>query len=422
MWFAKKRVYMDYAGATPPLPEAVLVFRDAAEIYGNPGAIHAEGVVARTVLDASRASLARELGVKAREIVFTSGATEANNLAILGRFKRVVLSGRKPQETHWVVSAIEHPSVLECFRHIAAMGGNVTEVNPDGRGMVSAETVARALKPETVFVSVGWANHEIGVVQPLSKIARAIREHEDHVNQNSTSQTSVRKSDLWNTRKYGVIFHSDAGQAPLYISPQVHTLGVDLMTFDAGKLYAPRGTGLLVGKRHRGKEGALLAPTILGSGQEFGVRAGTENVALVAAFSEAFAIISKEREQESRRVQKLRDELARKLIARIPGLVINGDSRQGEALPHVLNVSIPNIQSEYLALQLDQASIAVSTKSACKNVEQFSHVVRALGGEAWRAESTIRISLGRDITARDIQKTIDVLVALITPIPNQRNN
>lgn len=403
MWFKSKKIYLDYASATPVLPEAVRAFRHAIEKYGNPSAIHAEGVEARALLEGAREKLALLLGVKARDIIFTSGATEANNLAILGRFKRLVLSGKKPGETHWVVSAIEHPSVLTCLDHIAEMGGSVSRVYPDKHGLIAEEAVGKLLKPETVFVSIGWANHEIGTIQPLSRIARLLRAHEQKY-------------------KSIIIFHSDAGQAPLYISPQIHTLGVDLMTFDAGKLYAPRGIGMCVGTRHLGKEGALLSPIILGGGQEWGMRAGTENPALASAFAKAFEHISHEREKEARRVRLLRDELARQLQAHVPGIIINNDTKH--ALPHMLNISIPNSASwrtsEYLLLQLDQAGISISTKSACKEGEQASSVVRMLGGDplagGWRAENTLRFSLGRDTNSRDIQKTLNILIQLL----NQR--
>ena len=391
-WFRKKRIYLDYASATPPLTEALRAFRYASSLCGNPSSIHTEGVVAQTALSKARSNIARLLGVKAREVVFTSGATEANNLAILGCAKALEARGVNLAKTHWVVSAIEHPSVLQCFEDIKKRGGAVSYMEPDAHGVIHESEVRKALTKETVFVSVGWANHEIGVVQPLSRVARVIREHE-------------RKHES------RIIFHSDAGQAPLYLSPQLNTLGVDCMTFDAGKLYAPRGIGMLVGKRNHRDGAPMFAPLILGGGQEFGIRAGTENVALASAFSVAFGIISAERESEARRLVVLRDTLAKEIATHIPNSVRNGDARH--TLPHLFNISIPHIQSEYLVLQMDQAGIALATKSACKESAQYSHVVAALGGEEWRARTSLRFSLGMNTTARDIERVIEIFVRLL---------
>ena len=388
-FFRKKRIYLDYAGATPVLPEAERAEVEASRFLGNPGAIHTEGVLAKQKLDSARETLARALGCKARELIFTSGGTEANNLALLGAFKKIVLAGlgragKKPSETHWIVSAIEHASVLECFDHIAEMGGIVSKINPDSRGLITVEAIQKELRKETVLVSIGWANNEIGTAQPLQHISQMLRTHE---------------------MKHGtkIIFHTDAGQAPLYLSPQVNTLGVDLFVLDSGKLYGPRGVGCLYLSNR-----AELAPMILGGGQERGLRSGTENVALAAGFAKAFEIISSERKMESVRLQKLRDNLAQEIVGRIPGALINGDLKY--VLPHILNISIPSKQNgEYVALTLDHAGVAVATKSACREGDGKSAVVAALGGEKWRAENTLRISLGRDTSLRDVRAVLGAL-------------
>ena len=203
------------------------------------------------------------------------------------------------------------------------------------------------------------------------------------------------------------MLHVDAGQAPLYIAPQVHTLGVDSLTLDSGKLYGPRGIGALyISNRME------LAPILLGGGQERGLRAGTENVALAAGFAEAFTVIAGERDVEARRLQKLRDDLAHGFLKDIPSVVINSDLKR--ALPHMLNISIPDIQSEYVTLALDKEGISISTKSACREGEnRRSHVVEALGGDEWRAQNTLRFSLGRETRTHDIMKTAEVLAEII---------
>lgn len=387
MWFSKRRIYLDYASATPLLPEAASEMHDAEGLVGNPGAIHAEAVEAKRTLQNSRERIAKVLGCKARELVFTSGLTEANNLAIIGFARKLERIQRTLSGTHWIVSAIEHASVLECFSEVERMGGEVTHVMPNEKGIVTPEGVASALRPQTVFVSVGWANNEIGVIQPLSKIARVINAHE--------KKNSSR-----------VLFHTDGGQAPLYEPTVVHSLGADLVSLSASKLYGPHGIGALYLSNR-----ADLAPVILGGDQERGLRAGTENAALAAGFAAAFEIVAEERHTEGKRLATLRDELSRQLVARIPGIIINGDLKR--ALPHMLNVSIPSIDAEYLVLSLDREGIAVSTKSACQEGEKASHVIEALGADAWRAENTLRISLGRSTKKGDIDRLSRALSDLV---------
>jgi cysteine desulfurase len=295
--------------------------------------------------------------------------------------------------THWIVSSIEHDSVLECFSEVERLGGTITYVDSNEGGIITPESVVRALRPETVFVSVGWANNELGTIQPLAKIARCIREHEEK-------------------HKTTVVLHADAGQAPLYLPTLVTSLHVDLLSIGANKLYGPHGVGTLyISDRTQ------LAPIVLGGKQERGLRGGTESVALAAGFATSYEIVAQEREAESARLQKLRDELVRELTTRIPKLVVNGDLRR--TLPHMLNISIPDVQSEYIVLALDHAGIAISTKSACREGEErVSHVVAVLGGEAWRAKNTFRFSLGRDTTKRGIRKAAETLILILNNTPS----
>jgi cysteine desulfurase len=395
------RIYLDYAAATPVAPEALEAMLAAQGLRGNPGSIHAEGVAAARSLQDSRERIARELGCKARELIFTSGGTEANNLAILGFAKSLERNSLRPDlkgsqgttlgisqlhKTHWIVSSIEHPSVLEAFGEVERLGASVSFVDPDEKGIIRPDAVARLLRPETVFVSVGWANGEIGTVQSLSKIARVLREHEE---KHSTA----------------VVLHTDAGQAPLYIGAHVHSLGVDLLTLDSGKLYGPRGVGALYLS-----DRAHLAPILLGGKQERGLRAGTENVVLAAGFARAYEIVSAERSEESRRLSELQGYFTAEIAKRLPQTVINGT----DPLPNIINISIPGINSEYLVLALDHAGIALSTKSACREgEEQRSHVVEALGGDEWRPKNTLRFSFGRDTTKEDLETVLEVLMRLI---------
>lgn len=394
--FTKRRVYFDHASATRPLKQAMTAMRAAENMVGNPGALHAEAVAAKKILEESRAAIARELACKSHEVVFTSGLTEAINLAILGIAKDRVATAANAHpgagagaRTHWIVSSIEHAAVLECFADIERRGGEVTFLDPDERGIFLPHTVAQAIRPETVLLSIGWANNEIGVVQPIRDISRAIRE----INP-------------------GILFHSDAGQAPLYLSPHVHTLGVDLLSLGSNKLYGPHGIGALFVK-----SGTKIEPLILGGGHERGVRSGTENVALAAGFAAACIEISKERISEGRRLRELRDACARELAAVIPGIIFNTDV--SHSLPHLLNLSIPGIDSEYITLWLDQKGIAISTKSACSEGAGISHVVAALDGEReWRSRATLRLSLGRDTTVADVHTVTKALIDAVRAYQN----
>jgi len=384
MWWGTKRIYLDYASSTLPLKEALFAMREAEGLIGNPGGIHAEAVEAKDVLEGARNAVARELACKGREVIFTSGLTESINLAVLGFARKLQIKGEF-EGTHWIVSSIEHSAVLESFGEIERLGGSVTHIDPDERGIFSVETVLNAIRPETVFISIGWANNEIGVVQPIRDISRAVK-----------------------SKNSKIVIHSDAGQAPLYLSPQVHTLGVDLMSFGSNKLYGPHGVGALYVATN-----TEMAPIILGGGQERGLRSGTENVALAVGFAKAFEIISREREGEARRLRELRGNFASEISLSFPTAVVNTDLKR--SLPHMLNISIPGIQSEYVALALDRAGIAVSTKSACaEGGSKQSHVVAALGGDDWRAENTLRFSLGRDTREHELHRTAKTLVDILT--------
>lgn len=392
---ASNRIYLDYASAPPVLPEAEAAVQEAAQYTGNPGAIHAEGVRAKRALDSARERIAAVLGVKAREVIFTGGLTEANNIAILGTARAHEQAKRSLAGTHWIVSSIEHTSVLDCFAEIERLGGTVSHIDPDERGLFSPDTVAAALTPHTVLVSIGWANNEIGTIQPLSEISRVIREYEKmHLSTGSGQEAKI-------------ILHTDAGQAPLYLATSLNSLGVDLCSIGANKLYGPHGIGCLFLSNR-----AELVRTLQGGPQERGYRPGTENVALALGFAAAFEMIAKTRNAEGKRVRAIRDELAHRIVDNIPGLVVNGDVKR--TLPHMLNISIPNISSEYVTLSLDQAGIAVSTKSACREGEESrSHVVEALGGESWRAENTLRLSLGATIRETDVTKVVDALQDIV---------
>lgn len=386
-FFRKRRIYADYASAPPVLLPALTAMQEAEQYRGNPGALHKEGVTAKQTLEDARARIASILGIKSRELIFTSGLTEANNLAILGYARHLERIHRGLENTQWIVSAIEHDSVLECFVEIERLGGSVLYAKPNEAGIITPEEIKCLLTPETVFVSVGWANNEIGVIQPIAKIAQVVRAHE-------AAHTSV------------IAFHADAGQALLYLPTVLSSLDVDFLSIGANKLYGPHGVGALYISNR-----AHSSSVIVGGAQERGLRAGTESVALAVGFAKACELVASERDSESKRLRTLRDILAKELTKHIEGLVLNGDLRH--VLPHMLNVSISDISSEYIVLSLDKEGIAISTKSACRESEEASHVVLALGGEKWRAKNTLRVSLGRETTESDISKIAQVLAKAV---------
>ncbi len=386
---------MDYASAPPVLPAALRAMAEAHHLIGNPSAIHTEAVAAAEALEDARTRIAAQLSVKAREIIFTSGLTESNNLALIGYARALERTRRTLKGSHWLVSAIEHTSVLDCFGEIERMGGTVEHIMPDERGRVTPDAVRAMLRKETVLVSAGWANNEIGTIQQLGKIRTVLEAHEK---QHATN----------------VLLHSDAGQAPLYLPNTAHTLRVDMLSLGGNKLYGPHGIGVLF------LSGRVdLVRAMQGGPQERKLRPGTESVALARGFAAAHEAIAQQREKESKRIRVIRDAMAAELLAGIPGLAINGDLEH--SLPHMLNISVPKIQSEYITLALDKEGIAVSTKSACREGEESeSHVVAALGGDSpaceWRAKTTLRFSLGADTTAQDAKRAAKTLIRLVNSI------
>lgn len=418
-----KRVYLDYA-ATTPLDLRVKRAMEPyfAKAFGNPSSIHAEGVAAKKAVDEARTKVARALEARAEEIVFTSGGTEANNLAIFGtvfsssptRLRGSTpslrggrgwvhtntttpsASGGYPSSTeegrkmvpHIVTTNIEHSSVLGPLRELERHGrAEVIYVPVEKNGIVNPEKIISAIRPNTVLVSVMYANNEIGTIQPIAKIGKMIRALRVHP-----------------------LFHVDACQAPLYLNCLVNALGVDLLTLDGHKIYGPKGVGCLYVRR-----GVQLAPTLFGGGQERGLRATTENIPAIVGFAEALRLAVAEREKESTRLHSLCDYFYTSILqnTEIENAVINGSMEIGERLPNNLNISLSGIDTEMLTLQLDAAGIACSTKSSCLKDEKVSYVVAALSGDKTRAVSTLRFTLGRATTKKDIEYAVKVLARLL---------
>ncbi|MFJ6200149.1 cysteine desulfurase family protein [Micromonospora sp. NPDC092111] len=360
-------VYLDYQATTPVdqrVFDAMLPF--LAQQYANPSSPHQPGRQAATALRAARRQVKTSLGAQHdTEIVFTSGATEANHLAILG----AVTASPRPNADHIITTAIEHQSVLASCDQLGRAGYSVTTVPVDHHGRVNPADVAVAITPRTVLVSVMYANNEIGTVQPIADIAAI-------------------------TRRHKVLLHTDAAQAIGALDIDVDRLGVDLLTISAHKIYGPKGIGALYVRRR-----TPVRPQYAGS-QEHGIRAGTVNLASAIALAEALRILSTEREHETQRIAQLRDGLADRLQAALPHAYINGSPEH--RLPGNLSLTIPGIDAADLINALPD--LAISNGSACTSGHtKPSHVLTAIGLGGSDARATIRISLGRETRESDIE-------------------
>lgn len=357
-----ERIYLDHAATTPVLPEvAAEVARAMGEVWANPSSVHAEGRAARVLVERARRQVAALIGAEPEEIVFTSGGTEADNLAVQGVARALADRG-----DHVVTTAVEHRAVLDACRALERDGFRVTYLSVDAAGRVDPDDVRRALDGRTVLVSVMLANNETGTLQPVREIAAICRER-------------------------GVLVHTDAVQAVGLLDVDVNRLGVDLLTLSGHKLYAPKGVGALYVRRGVRRH---LRPLLYGGGQEGRLRPGTENVPGIAGLGKAAERALAEREALAARLRSWRDRLERLLLERIPGARVNG--HPVERLPGHLNVVIPEVDPDALLIGLDLAGIAASNGSACSagSIEP-SHVLLAMGLPPRLARGALRLSLGR---------------------------
>ena len=393
----KKLVYLDYA-ATTPLDSEVKKEMDFVfeNIYGNPSSLHSKGYEAKVALDGARERIAKILNVRADEIIFTSGGTESDNLAILGYARA---NKNKEGKSHIIASVIEHHAVLESYHKLEYEGFDVTYLPVNKDGIVDLEEFKKALRLETILVSIMYANNEIGTIQPVKDISKIIAEFN-------------KKNDS------NIIFHTDACQAAGFLDLNVKNLGVDMLTLNAGKIYGPKGTGLLYIKKSLpagGRQGVKLEPIFYGGGQEFSMRAGTENIASITGLAKALEMAQHSKEKESQRLLKLRDYLIDKILKEIPKARLNG-SRE-KRLPNNVNISFAAIEGESLILYLDQAGICASTGSACtsKSLEP-SHVILAIGQPHEVAHSSLRLTLGKHTTKEDLDYVLEVLPEVVAKL------
>lgn len=377
-------VYLDHAATTPVAPEvreAMLPY--LGELFGNASSAHAAGRAARSAVDEARAVIAGALGCSAGEVAFTSGGSEADNLALRGALDRHRARGR-----HLVITAIEHDAVLKTAEALAEEGRAELSVVPcDGRGLVDPEAVAAAVRDDTVLVSMMLANNEVGTVQDVATAAALVRE-----------------------RNPRALVHTDAVQAMGRLPVDVRELGVDMASITAHKLYGPKGAGALYVRR-----GVLIAAQVTGGGQERNRRSGTENVAAIAGFATAVALVEAERPIEMPRVGRLAERLVEQVLDTVPDTVVTG--RGAPRLPSFATFAFPGMATEVLLTLLDRRGIQASGGSACSSGAHMpSHVLLAMGLPAHVAGGALRCTLGRGTTEADVDRAAAEIAAAVAQL------
>ncbi|MEI6660237.1 MAG: cysteine desulfurase family protein [bacterium] len=383
----KQDIYLDYAALAPVDPVVLEKMRPYfGSEYGNASSLHSSGRRSRQVIEHYRKNIANILSVDPREIIFTSGGTESDNLAILG-----IARAHKQHGNHIIMSAIEHKAVLST-RGILESEGFVVDILPvDKHGMIDIKQCIDLVKSETILVSVMYVNNEIGTIEPIKKISQSIK------------------------NKFSIgypLIHTDACQAPNLLSVSARDLGVDLMSLNSSKVYGPSGIGLLY-KRSLVK----IQPLQLGGEQEHNLRAGTESVALIAGFAEALSLANSTYLQEWKRLQVLQTFFKKELKRRIPSIIFNGHPKM--SVPSIVHVSIPYIEGESMLLLLDSYGIQVSTGSAFSAFDLLpSHVLSAIGQEPEIMHGSIRFSLGRHTTKADLEYVLEIFPKIVEYLKN----
>ena len=377
-----RRIYLDNSATTPVAPEVLeAMLPYLTEKFGNASSIHYFGQEAKAAVDKARHQVAALLNARPNEIVFTSGGTEANNLAIRG------LAQANPAGRHIITCVIEHSAVQEPCRDLASRGYDVTHLPVYDNGIVRIEDVRAAVREDTFLISIMSANNEIGTLQPVEAIGRLVRE------------LRAQGKKIW--------FHTDAVQAAGKINVDVEEIGCDLLSLSAHKIYAPKGVGCLYVRR-----GVRLNAQNLGGHQERERRGGTEAVPNLVAFGAAAEMVKNELETSTATISALRDKLESSICEMIPGTTVNGDREQ--RIPTVSNISFGSIEGEGLLINLDMQGIAVSTGAACSSgTLEPSPIIRALGADDERARGAVRFSLGRFNTAEDVDRLLEVLPSAV---------
>jgi cysteine desulfurase len=367
-------IYLDNSATTKPLPEVMDSFvKVSKEYFGNPSSLHGIGGQAEKLLSQARSQVTQLLSVKQKEIYFTSGGTEGNNLAIKG-----IAFAYKDRGKHLITTTIEHASVRESFKQLESMGFEVTEIPVDSNGRVHVVDIEKAIRPDTILVSVMHVNNEVGTIQPIDEIGQLLKKYPK------------------------VLFHVDHVQGIGKVPLDLNESHVDLCTISAHKFHGLKGNGLLFVR-----DGVMIHPLFTGGSQEGKVRSGTENVAGVVCMSKALRLILDKLHTESEQFRKVSNEL-RKGLEKIDGIVINTPEKF--AAPHILNFSVPHVKSEVFVHALEEKDIFVSTTSACSSKQKtISNTLVAMGIPEERAGSAIRVSLSYYNTLDEVKKVLSAV-------------
>jgi cysteine desulfurase len=381
-------IYLDHAATTPVDPEVARAMAPfLTDQFGNPSSIYRLGQDGRAGLDRARGAVARVLGCNPSEVLFTSGATESDNLALSGVLWQAKLADPDGMPPHLITSSIEHHAVVHTANWLERIGFAVTYIEPDREGFISPLAVEEAIRAETKLISIMYANNEIGSIQPISDIGEIAHRHH-------------------------IPFHTDAVQAAGALSLRVDELQVDLLALSAHKFYGPKGVGLLYVRK-----GTPIAFQQHGGGQESGRRGGTENVAGITGMAVALEMADRNRDALNEHNACLRDRLWNGLQSELPDIELNGPSDFANRLPNNLNVSIPGVQGETMLLSLDMEGIAASAGSACTTGNsEPSHVLRAIGLTDEQARASLRFTLGKENTEEEIEDTIQVVAETVTRV------
>ncbi len=389
----KKSIYLDHS-ATTPVDKAVLkaMLPYFSQTYGNPSSLHSFGQTASVAVDHSRKNISGFLNCEPSEIIFTSGATEADNLAIFGVIN-ILLKNSQGKKLHVITSAIEHPAVLESFHKLEAMGVEVSYLPVKKNGVVNLETFKKAVKNNTVFVSIMYVNSEVGSVQPIREIGKVI----EKINWQRVKQNNKNK----------IYFHTDAVQALNFLNCDIKFLRVDLLSLSGHKIYGPKGVGALFVKTSTPISGLQL-----GGHHEKNLRSGTLNVPGIVGLAAAIKLLAKNQIEDNKKIAKLRDKFVALIKRKIAKIIINTDIKN--STPSHANISFVGAEGESILIALDLEGLAVSTGSACASASlKASPVLKAMGVKDEIAHSTIRFTFGKNNTAGEIDRVLRILPSII---------
>lgn len=374
-----RKVYLDHSATTPVDPEvAQLMMTYYTEKYGNPSSVHGFGREAKEALEKAREQVAALIGAQPTEITFTSGGTEADNLAILG-----TAEAQRKKGKHIITSAVEHHAVLETCEFLEKNGFDLTVIPVNDEGLLNPQDIANAIRPDTILITIMHANNEVGTIQPIAEIGKIARDK-------------------------GVTFHVDAVQSLGKIPIDVKEMNIDLLTISSHKIYGPKGVGSLFIRK-----GVRIVPLVHGGGQEKKRRSGTENTPGIIGFGKACELAGQRMTEEEEKLVVLREQLMNGILERIPYVKVNGP-RGDNRLPNNVNVSIRYVEGEALLLSLDMMGIAASSGSACTSGSlDPSHVLLAMGLPHEIAHGSLRFSLGRQNTPEDIDYVLEQLPKIV---------